>query len=353
MDKKRINVACLPVAGIDNPYQHLMIKGLNESELINAFNGIDDRFFGLIKTWFKYSPKYIHFDWIHSYYIRRSSWMTYFLLPCFILQIIFIKKMTSTKIVWTLHNIMPHNSTNLFINKFVRRFFANQCAWIRIFSETTLNEVANFLMVSKDKIKVIPEGDYSSFYPNTITRSDARKVFNFRQNDKVFLYLGFIRPYKGLERLISNFSRIEGENLKLIIAGQNRDVEYVDMLKKSISLGDSNRIIFKDKFIPVNELQIYYNACDVVVLPFDKIDNSGSVILAMGFKKPIIAPYMGVLIKRLQHQKKFLYKDNLHEKLNKILALSDDELFEIGLKNFNFLQKFGWKDFSKQFLKNN
>ena len=83
-----IKIACLPVAGIGNPYQHLMIKGLNESELINAFNGVDDRFLGPIRTWYKYKPKFIHFDWIHRYYIRRTSWMSYFLLPLFILQVV-------------------------------------------------------------------------------------------------------------------------------------------------------------------------------------------------------------------------------------------------------------------------
>jgi len=353
MDKKRIDVACLPVAGIENPYQYLMIKGLNASKKINAFNGVNDRFFGILKTWFRHRPDYIHFDWINSYYIRRSSWMTYILLPVFIIQVLYLRLFTKTKIVWTLHNLMPHNSTNLFVNKYLRRFFSKQCNWIRVFSESTVYDVSNLLRVSKHKIIVIPEGDYCSYYPNTVSRSEARRIFNFNQQDKVFLYLGFIKPYKGIERLISNFTKLKGENLKLIIAGQNKNKGYVNSLKEKISLSDSNRIIFKDNFIPDSELQNYYNACDIVVLPFDKIDNSGSVILAMGFKKPIIAPYMGALIKRLQCQENLLYKENLYDKLNEIIALSNKELIEIGIKNFNFLHNFDWKHFSTHFLKNN
>jgi beta-1,4-mannosyltransferase len=346
-----IKIACLPVAGIGNPYQHLMIKGLNESELINAFNGVDDRFLGPIRTWYKYKPKFIHFDWIHSYYIRRTSWMTYFLLPLFILQVVFLNKMTSSKIVWTLHNLMPHNSTNLFVNKFVRRFFANQCLWIRVFSENTIDEASKLLKVSKHKIKVIPEGDYRLFYPNTISRAAARSFFKLRKEEKVFLYLGFIRPYKGIENLIYSFLKLKEENIKLIIVGQNRDKKYVDSLKKNIKANATNKIIFKDNFIPNDDLQIYYNACDIVVLPFEKVENSGSVILAMGFKKPIIAPDLGVLNKRLQNQKKILYTDNLYGKLNEIIRFSNKELSEIGNLNFNFLDSFSWKDFSNEFIK--
>ena len=46
----KIIIACLPVSGKENPYQSLMIEGLNVSDKITAFNGIDNRFFGIIRT---------------------------------------------------------------------------------------------------------------------------------------------------------------------------------------------------------------------------------------------------------------------------------------------------------------
>ena len=56
----KISVACLPVAGKKNPYQKLMMKGLNNSNNIEAFNGVNNRFYGIFLTWLKFKPNYIH-----------------------------------------------------------------------------------------------------------------------------------------------------------------------------------------------------------------------------------------------------------------------------------------------------
>ena len=95
----KIKIACLPVAGTENPYQLLMIKGLNSSDKIFAFNGIHDRFFGIFRTWLKHKPDYIHFDWISSYFCRRNLFLTLVSIPLFYFQILFISKFTITKIV--------------------------------------------------------------------------------------------------------------------------------------------------------------------------------------------------------------------------------------------------------------
>ncbi|WP_026776866.1 glycosyltransferase family 4 protein [Polaribacter sp. Hel_I_88] len=342
-------IACLPVAGNQNPYQYLMIKGLNESNIINAFNGFDDRFFGIVKTWKKYKPNYIHFDWIHSYYVRRQLWMTILLLPLFIFQVLFIRYCTKTKIVWTLHNIMPHNTSSYKLNKFVRSFFARNCYWIRVFSSSTALKASKLFNIKQEKFRTVPEGDYVSIYPNKISTGEARNYFKLNKKDKVFLYLGFIRPYKGLGKLIEIFNNLDIQNSKLIIAGLARDKVYLDDLKNKIKRLDNKKIMLKNVFIPENDLQIYYNASDVVILPFSNVENSGSVIMAMGFSKLIVAPRIGVLNERLKNQKEYLYKD-LATTIKKVISISKDQLKEIGKKNKESLQKYKWSDFQKQFL---
>ena len=80
---KKLKIVCLPVAGEADPTQLLMINGLNATGKIHAFNGIDDRFFGIIRSAFKFKPDFIHFDWIESYYIRRNWIFTGLNLPRF------------------------------------------------------------------------------------------------------------------------------------------------------------------------------------------------------------------------------------------------------------------------------
>ncbi len=45
--------------------------------------------------------------------------------------------------------------------------------------------------------------------------------------------------------------------------------------------------------VPDDELQLYFNACDVVALPFRQVLNSGSLLLAMSFGCPIVAQRLG------------------------------------------------------------
>ncbi len=111
------------------------------------------------------------------------------------------------------------------------------------------------------------------------------------------------------------------------------DSDFIkNMLKKIISYSIN-------RFIENDELQYFYKAANVVVLPFNKVENSGSVILAMGFKKTVIAPKMGVLQKRLKKQNDFLYEDNkLQDKME--FAYKERELLiEYGEKNFNALKE--------------
>lgn len=345
----KITIACLNVSGKENPYQYLMIAGLNSSDNIKAFNGVHDRFLGIIKTQIKYKPNYIHFDWIQSYYIRKKHWMSLMLLPVFILQVLYVRYLTKTKIVWTLHNIMPHNIGHLSFNRWVRHFFARQCNWIRVFSEDSIVRATQELKINKEKFIVVPEGDYTSVYPNTISQQEARSELNLAHGSKVLLSLGYIKPYKGIEKLINEFSNIETVDVQLIIAGQIMDQVYFDNLEKRIINLNDNRIHLEGVFIPVEKLQIYYNATDVVVLPFDKVENSGSAIMAMGFKKPIVAPKMGVLKKRLQQQESLLYS-NLGEGLNNAISLTTYELKEIGEINYQALKKDKWEDFAKCFV---
>ena len=110
-------------------------------------------------------------------------------------------------------------------------------------------------------------------------------------------------------------------------------------------------IYLYNRFVADDELQVFFNAADVMVLPFERIENSGSAILAMGFAKPIIAPARGVLTKRLFQQPELLYKDQSIPAsiLDKAILLTDQEIESIGDKNFQALKQFKWEDFASYF----
>lgn len=347
MNPPLLTIACLPVAGSANPYQHLMMDGLNEDPRLRAFNGIHDKFWGIARTVLIHRPTYLHFDWINSYYFRRWTWLTYLSIVAFCAQILLARWM-GVRIVWTLHNILPHDSSTLWVHRFCQRFLARRCEWIRVFSPGTVARAAAELGVPESTFRITPEGDYTTVYSNTMSREEARKTLGLPDDPTVFLTIGLIKPYKGILELMDAFVTLPPPAAYLLLAGKVMDQEYGKKIRERLS----ERVLLVDEFIPPDDLQLYFNAADVVVLPFQSIENSGSVILSMGFSKPVIAPRLGVVRERLIQQDEWLY-DSRHElpdKLRSATQLPQGTLKAAGNRNFDALAKYAWQDFAGLFL---
>lgn len=319
------------------------MKGLREGGL-NVYHGDPSKIFGILKTGLK-RPDYIHFDWETNYYQRRTWWMTLINVPIFILQVLFVRYLLGVKLVWTPHNVRPHDAQHIRLHRFCRHFFGSQMAWIRVFSSATVDRIAAELRLSPSRFKVVPEGSYGDYYPNHTTREEARQKLGMSDQQTVFLYMGYIKPYKGIVEMINAF-KVQFKEEVLIIAGQIMDKQY----GKEVLSHRSDRILVVDQFISDKEIQLYMNVADAVVLPFRNIENSGSVILAMGFGKVVLAPDMGAVSERLSNQSGLLYKHDIAESFEAWKKLRIEEREAIGMANRRALDKFDWIDFSKLFL---
>lgn len=340
----KIKIVCLPVAGNENPYQQLMIAGLNQNKKLNAFNGINDRFLGIIRSGIKYRPDYMHFDWIESYYTRRYAWLTYIDIPVFMFQVLFVRYILRIRFIWTLHNLFPHTTYQRKLHIRVQRWFAKHVAAIRLFNEHSLTAAMQILNQPDQKFQICPEGSYIDYYPNTITKEEARKYLNIAPDKKVFLFFGTFSPYKGVLELMQDFNL---NNALLICAGKMTDAAYFEKLKSALK----DKIQMHLQFIPVDKVQYFFNAADLVVLPFREIENSGSLVLAMGFKKPVLAPASNVINDRLQQQEDLLYSPGgLKNKLEYAFQLSSSLLEKYGAANLNKVKSMNWADFSRVFL---
>ena len=208
---------------------------------------------------------------------------------------IILLRMLGIKIVYTAHNIFPHETKKY--DYILNYLLYNAVHKIIIHSETTkLNLLRNFNLPT-NKLKVIAHGNfdnYKNYLP--ITKQAARQRFNLKDTDNVLLFFGYIREYKGLELLLKSFEIIPDteENIFLIIAGSPATKEIEDRYLKIInSMSKKNNILINFDFIPKKEVELFFTATDFVVLPYKKIDHSGIVHLAYSFNKPIIATNVG------------------------------------------------------------
>lgn len=338
-------IVCLPVAGDENPYQKLMMDAL-QSDSNTVVHGVSSKLFAITRTLLKNKKAdFIHFDWIHRYYITKYERIIWVYGIFFFLDIFFAKTFfPKTQWVWTLHNIYPHIRGKKKYDQIVRRFFASRCKSIRVFSEKTKEKVSREFQV-KVPVNVIPEGSYIEYFQKIKNEECAVK----KEPEKfTFLYLGQIRAYKGVLELIKAFSKLDDqEKIRLIIAGKALEQELYFLEEKCEAI---ENIELFNEFIKEEEISAFYDVADVVVLPFKNVENSGSAILAMGFKKAILAPEIGVLKKRLINQKELLYEDLL-KGMQKCFTYSKEELKIFGEKNFNSLGNYKWSDFRKIFKK--
>ena len=342
----------MPNGSKENPYQKILKEFLEKEGLeINIENG--DGFFKILKAFKRFKPCILHFHWIHVYTVsllKKNIILSFIKGTIFLIQIFYLKLFKKIKIVYTVHNLLNHERIH-FLWEFIINFIA-----IRFFDDYIVHcEEAKALFIKKykisknkiSKIHVIPHGNYINYYPNNISKFEARKKLGLGKNDFVFLHLGFIRKYKGIEKIIDAFKDLEIENKKLLIVGKILDIKEEKKIKEKIK--NLNGVYFFPYFVKEEDMQIFYNASDVVVFSFKDILTSGSVICAMGFKKPLILPYLGCLkeIPKIN----FFYNFSNKAELKKCMeeAYKNRKILEeIGFKNYMWVSKFDWEKIAKE-----
>lgn len=206
-----------------------------------------------------------------------------FALMCSILWI----KLWGRKLVWTAHNAVSHDGYYPKLESLFWRLFIPRLDGIIALSPESLNQVVSLRKLrGSTATLIVPHGSYCGVYPDTLTRDEARQRLGLKNEGKVLLNLGIIRRYKKVERLIE-LGR-EDPSVQVLIAGNVGEGDYEQELRQLADGLDNIHLHFK--FIADDELQLYLRASDLFVLPYDKITNSGSAILALSYDLPVLAP---------------------------------------------------------------
>lgn len=110
------------------------------------------------------------------------------------------------------------------------------------------------------------------------------------------LFFGFVREYKGLKHLLRAMPKIteQVKNLRLFVVGdfgEDRD-QYMELIREK-KIEDAVEVV--EGYIPDKEVEKYFAACDLVVLPYESATQSGIVQIAYGFRKPVLVTNVGGL----------------------------------------------------------
>jgi glycosyltransferase involved in cell wall biosynthesis len=147
---------------------------------------------------------------------------------------------------------------------------------------------------------VIPFGINNTCPATGLDRLEARECVGLGPSEKTLLFFGQIAPYKGLQYLVAAFSEIakRDEDYRLLIAGKVKKgyASYWNDIQSKIAASDVRRqIIARIEHVPDDEVEWYFKAADVVVIPYVEIFQTGVPFLSYSFGLPVIATDVGSL----------------------------------------------------------
>jgi len=223
------------------------------------------------------------------------------------------------RIVWTAHNLAGHEARDPGIERLCAALVARLAHRVIAHGPRARTILVRELRLrSAAKVVVVPHGSYLGVYPEGASRQAARERLGLGAGDFVFLFLGQLRPYKGLLELVRAFRKLEERRARLVIAGLASSAA-VERELRGASAGES-RILLLPGFVPDDELQVYFGAADVAALPYEDVLTSGSLVLAMSFGVACLGPRLGCLEDYLEEQGGFLYDAGAPEALRNALA---------------------------------
>jgi glycosyltransferase involved in cell wall biosynthesis len=218
-----------------------------------------------------------------------------FMGPCLGTILRKAKKNGHTKVVCIADNIIPHEKRPGDI-PFTKYFIKPVDAFITM-SEKVLADLKQF--TSTKPARFVAHPLYDNF-GEKINRAAAREKLGIAAEDKVMLFFGFIRKYKGLDILLDAVKLLsENKNpgtaaIKLLIAGEYYEdsKQYEEQVAQ---LGIQNNLLIHTSFIADSEVKYYLCAADVVVQPYRNATQSGVTPLAYHFEVPMIVTNVGGL----------------------------------------------------------
>ena len=196
-----------------------------------------------------------------------------------------------TKVLALTDNIIPHEKR--IGDHIFTKYFVKNCDGFIAMSKVVLNDLSIF---TQNLNKAYSPHPMYENYGDLISIDLARKKLNLNPHDKIILFFGLIRHYKGLDILLEALAapEIKNQGIKLLIAGEFYDDKnfYLQLIKK-LNLQDC--VIVHDKFIPNDEVRDYFCASNLVAQTYRNATNSGVTMVGYFYEKPMLVTNVGGL----------------------------------------------------------
>ncbi len=227
----------------------------------------------------KLNPDLVAFDWWHPFFA-----------PCHRGIYTFLNSKLKKKVLYITENVISHEANKT--DKVLTKMALKNARCFLALSES----VKKHLQTMFQKEVFLSELPIYDSYKLNDAPQDTRAQFGFDKDDKVILFFGLVRKYKGLDLLLEAFGELaqSDKKLKLLMVGEfYEDIKpYQDIVDKH---NIQSQVILENRYINNEEVEKYMQACDVVALPYRSATQSGILNVAYSFRKPVVVTNVGEL----------------------------------------------------------
>jgi beta-1,4-mannosyltransferase len=215
------------------------------------------------------------YDVVHAHWpelaLRAPSWSRRLAQRALFTLWLARLRLRRTPVVRTLHNVDPHESGSGVERVLVRRFDARTTTWLRL-NDLTPTPPEGYAAT-------IPHGHYIDWFAGHHV-PDARAGR--------LLYFGLIRRYKGVPELLEAFADLKDDDATLRIVGRSEDEAIRQQITQAEAL--DSRISSLVDYVDDTTLAREIGEAQLVVIPFRRLLNSGSLLLALSLARPVLVP---------------------------------------------------------------
>jgi glycosyltransferase involved in cell wall biosynthesis len=244
-------------------------------------------------TWFQVAKRIQHH---HSDLVVLPWWVPFWAVP-FRAVTASTKQLTAAKVVFICHNVLPHESSHL--DRFWTRLGLGQGDGFIAHSSDQVEQLLTIF--PKAIVRCVPHPTYAAFGTGHWTKEAARRELGFDVEDSLLLFFGFLRPYKGLHHLLAAMVAVlKQKEVRLLIVGElwGSKAETDNQIAQ---LGLGKRVRMIDRYVPNEEVELYFAAADLVVLPYESATGSGVLQIAMGLGRPAVVTSVSGLAEIVVH----------------------------------------------------
>ncbi len=257
---------------------------------------------------------------LHPDAVIVQWWHPYF-APCYWILAGLLRKIP---LIFTCHNVFPHERFPL--DRFLTKLVLKRADGYIV--QSHLDEQDLLTIKADANYVVTPHPTYNAFKMKNIGKEEARQLIQLKCDVPMLLFFGFIREYKGLKYLLDAVLQIKKKmpDIMLWIVGDfGEDKEqYLEQIEKNNII---DNVCLVEGYVPDQEVEKYFAASDLVVLPYVSATQSGIVQIAYGFEKPVVVTDVGGLPDVVRHRETgyIVPSRNAHEIANAVVSFYGED----------------------------